>query len=130
MRGFSLIEVVVLIVVMSVMATGLFATFPNLLRAAAEPLDTTRALHLAQERLELILGQRKALGFAGFIATTFDPCTATPPSTLAVCTSLPTGYTITSSYTANWSGNVNYKYVKVAVNGPKYMELEALVANY
>lgn len=130
MKGFSLLELVVLIVVLSLLATGLFGAFPSLLQGAATPLEMLTAQRLAKERLELVLGRKRQIGFAGCTQTTCDPCTAVPASTLPMCTAIPSGYSVSTVVTNNWSGDANYKHIKVTVSGRQSMEVETLVANY
>ena len=129
--GFSLIEVVVFITVLGILGAALFTAFSTALRQQASASDiSTSATQLAQERMELILAQRRAQGFAAFTSTTFDPCTASVPSTQAVCTVIPAGYTVGATFTDNWGGDTNYKVIDVAVTGPSQASLTALVANY
>ena len=128
--GFSLIELVVFIVVVSILAAALFAGFSGTLQLGAAGPDLSRASRLAQERMELILGQRHALGFAGFTAATFDPCTSSPPSTQDVCAAIPAGYTVSATLADNWSSDTDYKVINVAVTGKSDASLTALVANY
>ena len=129
--GFSLIELVVFITVVGILAAAISTAFSTALRQQGTTSDTgTSAVQLAQERMELILAQRRAQGFAAFTATTFDPCTAAVPSTQPVCTVIPAGYTVGATLTDNWSGDTNYKVVDVTVTGPTQASLTALVANY
>ena len=120
--GFSLIEAIVSIVVLGVLLAGLVVAFasPLLRSPVAGRLDL--AAELAQQRMELILAQRRATGFAGFT----DPCPGPP----AICTP-PTGYTVTSSIIAGYAGDpTNYKVVTVSVSGTSAITATALVANY
>ena len=97
--GFSLIEVIVFIVVLGVLAAGLVVAFSSPLRNSPEAGRLDLAAELAQQRMELILAQRRATGFAGFT----DPCPGP-----AICTP-PTGYTVTSSIVAGYGGDpTNY----------------------
>jgi type II secretory pathway pseudopilin PulG len=129
--GFSLIELVVFIVVVGILGAALFAGFSTALQQGASGTDlSTSAIQLAQERMELILAQKRVLGFTGFTAATFDPCTSSPPSTQAVCTAPPAGYTVSAALTDNWGGDTNYKVVNVSVTGASQASLTALVANY
>ena len=119
--GFSLIEAIVFIVVLGVLLAGLVVAFasPLLRSPAAGGLDL--AAELAQQRMELILAQRRATGFAGFT----DPCPGP-----AICTP-PAGYTVTSSILAGYGGDpTNYKVVTVSVSGTSAITTTALVANY
>lgn len=119
--GFSLIEAIVFIVVLGVLLAGLVVAFasPLLRSPAAGGLDL--AAELAQQRMELILAQRRATGFAGFT----DPCPGP-----AICTP-PAGYTVTSSILAGYGGDpTNYKVITVSVSGTTAISATALVANY
>ena len=129
--GFSLIEVLAFIVIAGILGAALFTAFTTATRLQASASDIgAAAVQLAQERMELILGQRRTLGFAAFTATTFDPCTAAVPSTQPVCTVIPAGYTVGATLADNWGGDTNYKVITVAVTGPSMATLTALVANY
>ena len=119
--GFSLIEVIVFIVVLGVLAAGLVVAFSSPLRNSPEAGRLDLAAELAQQRMELILAQRRATGFAGFT----DPCPGP-----AICTP-PTGYTVTSSIVSGYGGDpTNYKVVTVSVSGTAAITVTALVANY
>jgi type II secretory pathway pseudopilin PulG len=128
--GFSLIELVVFIVVLSILGASLFASFSSALQLGAAGPTLNNARQLAQERMELILGQRHRLGFAGFTAASFDPCTSSPPSLQEACTAIPAGYAVSTSLTDNWGSDTNYKVIDVAVIGTGSTSLTALVANY
>lgn len=119
--GFSLIELIVFIVVLGVLVAGLVVAFASPLRNSPEAGRLDVAAELAQQRMELILAQRRAVGFAALA----DPC---PGPT--ICTP-PTGYTVTSSIVAGYGGDpTNYKVITVSVSGTSAMTASALVANY
>ncbi len=120
-RGFSLVEAVTFIVVLGVLFAALVVAMGPALRSSPEAGRIDRAAELAQSRMELILGQRRAAGFAAFA----DPCPGP-----AICTP-PPGYTVTSSISAGWGGDpANYKVVTVAVSGISSATATAVVANY
>ena len=122
-RGFSLIELVIFIVIVSIMGVALLASFSVTTRSSPDAGQMTQATQLAQERIELILAQRRAAGFAAFV----DPCTfGTPPS---ACTP-PAGYTVTAAIAPNWSGDTNYRVITVTVGGTMAAAATVLVANY
>ncbi len=123
-RGFSLIEAVVFIVVLGVLLAALVAALGSNLRNAPTAGRIDLAAEIAQQRLELILAQRRAAGFAAFT----DPCVPGPGP--AVCTP-PAGYTVASSIVAGWGADpVNYKVVTVDVTGAWTTSASALVASY
>ena len=128
-RGFTLIELIIFIVVAGILATGLASVFSSAIRGAAEPGRQTQATQIAQERMELILAQKKGLGFAAFVAPAFDPCNLGPGP---ACTP-PAGYSFTPAPTlvTGWGGDLtNYRVVTVTVAGPETVTLTAVVANY
>lgn len=119
--GFSLIEVIVFIVVLGVLVAGLVVAFASPLRNAPEAGRLDLAAELAQQRMELILAQRRAVGFAGFV----DPCPGP-----AICTP-PAGYAVTSGIVAGYGADpTNYKIITVSVSGAAAITATALVANY
>ena len=119
--GFSLLEAIVFIVVLGVLAAGLVVAFASPLLRSPDAGRLDLAAELAQQRMELILAQRRATGFAAFA----DPCPG--PS---VCTP-PTGYTVTSSIVAGYGADpTNYKIITVNVSGTSAISATALVANY
>lgn len=126
-RGVTLIELVVFIVIMGISVTALLSMYRAVLPHGATPAAITLATHLAQERMELILGQRDAGGYSPLV----DPCAA---SAAAVCTPT-TGYTISSVIVGGWSGIpvTSYREIGVTVWGPdgtQSAKLSAVVANY
>lgn len=129
-RGFTLMELLIFILILGIIVAGLASIYPISLKGASLNTEYERALHLAQERMELIIGQRKTLGFTNFRATNFDPCSRTPPSTVAICSLIPPGYSVTSSYTNNWGGDTNYRDISVQVTGAVDVQLQSLFANY
>ncbi len=129
-RGFSLLELLVFIVVVGLMGVALFGAFSGALLGAGERERSMRATHLAQERLELILAQKQAVGFSAFTAASYDPCTSAPPATHASCSAIPAGYVVSAALAGDWGGDVNYKVITVTVSGLGSAQLQALVADY
>lgn len=126
-RGLSLIELIAFIVIMGISVTALLSMYRAVLPRGATPAELTLATQLAQERMELILGQRVAGGYSPLV----DPCAA---SAAAVCTAT-SGYSVSSVIAGGWSGVAvtSYREVGVTVWGPsgaKSAMLSAVVANY
>jgi MSHA pilin protein MshD len=85
--GVSLIELIVFIVVVAIAVIGLLQSLGRSLPTDPAPQEITQATQLVQERMELIVGQKDNLGYAGMT----DPCVGgTPP---AICTT--SGFTVT-----------------------------------
>ena len=142
--GVSLVELLIFIVITALVMAGLVAGMSGAVRTAPVPREMHQGLQLAQGRMELILAQRKRVGFAGFTGATFDPC-APPGGAQEACLAPPT-YTVvapcffTGAATCGFGaantcrgGDVNYTCVRVRVTGPEgttVAELDAMVANY
>ena len=122
--GFSLIEAIVFIVVVGLMLAALAVAFGGPLRTSDRAGELDKLAELTQQRMELILAQRRAAGFAGFA----DPCVPGPGP--AACT-VPAGYTVTSAIAAGFGDPANYKVVTVsAVGASATLSTLALVGNY
>jgi type II secretory pathway pseudopilin PulG len=121
--GVSLVELIMFIVIVAVLAVGLFSVLANSLRGVPQAGQTDWTAEIAQQRMELILAQRRAVGFATFA----DPCPGAGP---AVCTP-PTGYGVSSNIVTGWGSDpLNYKVIMVTVTGPFTVTATALAANY
>ena len=130
-RGVSLIELIVFMVVMGVIAVALANTLTVGLLAGSSTAELTQAQQIAQERMELILGQRQRDYFSGFTLANLDPC-GPPP---AICTPVKTGYSVATIFTANFDGNnadANYSQVQVTVTNStgQLVQLTSVVAEY
>jgi type II secretory pathway pseudopilin PulG len=124
-EGFSLIEVVVFIVVVGVLLAGLVTAFSSSLRSSPRAGELDLVAELAQQRMELILAQRRAAGFTALA----DPCVPGPGP--AACVP-PAGYTVASGIATGWGADPsNFKVITVSVTGPSTTAGSAvLVANY
>jgi len=138
-RGLTLIELVVFIVIVGIAAFALLGSFRALLPRSPTAAQLTQATQLAQERVELILGQRNSpLAGRGYNNTVdLDPCNVGTPN---VCTNT-LGFAVTSAGTGTvpgswlqWNGNptTNYKLVTVTVKlgAPTLATQSAVLSNY
>lgn len=121
--GFSLVEAIVFIVVVAVLLAGLVVAIGTNLRASPRAGEIDLAAELAQQRVELILAQRRAAGFAAFA----DPCSPGPGP--AECTP-PAGYTVAASIASGWGADPGYKVIRVDVTGLSETSVTALVGDY
>jgi len=128
-RGVSLIELIAFIVIMGISVVALLSMYRAVLPRGATPAQITLATQLAQERMELILGQREARGYSP--VASLDPCPGP-----AICTPT-TGYTVSVSGASSpvlWSDVTgNYRQIGVRVVGPdgnQLASLSAVIANY
>src|SRR5450759_1131727 len=81
-HGVTLIELIVFIVIMGIAVTALLSMYSAVLPRGATPAQITLATQLAQERMELILGQRDVSGYS--TAVLVDPCAGV--TTSGICT--------------------------------------------
>jgi Tfp pilus assembly protein PilV len=128
-RGVSLIELIAFIVIMGISVTALLSMYRAVLPHGATPEEITLATQLAQERMELILGQRAARGYSPVVS--LDPCPGP-----AICTPT-TGYSVIVAGVSSpvlWSDVTgNYRQIGVRVLGPdgnQLASLSAVIANY
>ena len=134
LRGFTLVELLVFIVIVGFAAYALFRSFGSVLPRSPTAAQLTQAMQLAQERMELILGQRDVRGYNNLVD--LDPCNVGAPT---VCTTT-FGYAVTSAGTAPgapvaWPPNpatANYKLVTVTVTlgGITLARQSAVLSNY
>lgn len=120
--GFSLVEAIVFIVVVAVLLAGIVVALSTSLRASPRAGEIDLAAELAQQRMELILAQRRSAGFAAFA----DPCSPGPGP--AQCLP-PPGYAIASGI-APGGGSPAYKVIQVNVTGPSEASATALASDY
>lgn len=114
--GVSLVELVIFIVIMAIAAVIVLRTFFDAIGRSPSAGQITQATQLAQERMELILAQRRVKGYSAVS----DPCFGgTPP---AICGNAGArGYTIPQATITTWPviSNINqYSQITVTVNGP------------
>lgn len=78
MAGFTLIETIITLVVLSIAAVGVLSVFTVGIRGSANPLVVEQAVQLAQEKMDDIIGDREntALGFAQIIPANYPAETA------------------------------------------------------
>jgi len=136
-RGVTLIELIAFIVIMGISVTALLSMYRAVLPRGTTPAQITLATQLAQERMELLLGQRDANGYSTVVLA--DPCVGgTPP---AICTDqfTPSGlYSIVVTGVnpaLPWSAisTNSYRMLGVQVLGPdgnQLANLSAVIANY
>lgn len=127
--GVSLVELVVFILVAGIAGLGLMAAYTGLMRGPPLSLVNTVATQIAQERMELILARRRAVGFTAIN----DPCDPGPGP--AICTALDPAYTIlipTIRGIGVAPANANQREIIVTVQsgGVTVMTLSTMVARY
>ncbi len=130
-KGFTIVELIAFITIIGIVGTTLFVGLNTALISSHEIEDTEQALTLAQQRMEMILGQYQSVGFAGFS----DPCSpAIFPDFMCALGGFSYGFTVVSSIAPNWSGDPNYKVITVTVSvtatAAPAATLRAIVGDY
>ncbi len=131
-RGVTLIEMIAFIVIAGIAMVVLVQVFSVSTRGSHTGKQLTQAVHLAQQRLEVIRGQRERLGYSGFTAVTYDPCPPVGAWTAQACqtTSYPGGsYTVTSTFSDVACG-ANCKQVVVTVTDPDGATVSVLTTQF
>ena len=119
-RGVTLIEMIAFIVIAGIAMVVLVQVFAVSTRGSHTGKQYTQAVHLAQQRMEVIRGRRETLGYTGFTLATYDPCPPVGAWTAQVCqtTTYPGGsYTVTTSFSDVTCG-ADCKQVTVTVTEP------------
>lgn len=138
-RGVTLVELIMFIVIIGIVVVAMVQAFSGTMRGSHYGKEMTVATQLAQQRMEVIFGQRKRLGFSGFTAANYDPCglAIAPWPTTEACSTTTHGagsFNVASSFdsTSNACGagaGTNCVVVTVAVTGPNGDALTSLTAH-
>lgn len=124
-RGFSLIELVIFIVVMSILMTGMLVGVNRSLSLTVLPNQLAQAMFLANARMEVILLQRSVQGWG----KTLDPCSGgSPPAICTPLTSFATtyGFTVISNFSTTGANTT----IDVSVTGTASARTTTVVSNF
>lgn len=128
-KGISLIELIIFIVVLGILGTGILIAFVVSLEKTPNINRISRATELAQERMEIIFGQKKLNGFTS-MTDICDP----DPSSVAICSTLPSEYEIETPTIQAWNSTTFFKEITINVNWTadtdRLSSLQAIVADY
>ncbi|MBI5604485.1 MAG: prepilin-type N-terminal cleavage/methylation domain-containing protein [Deltaproteobacteria bacterium] len=122
-KGFTLIETIISLVILSIAVTGVLQVFFTGLAPRNAPLsiEITTGTQLVQEGLERVKADRSnpARGFAYIVSANYLPITIN-------------GYVRTTTIAPGWGGDVNYTQVTVSVthNSRTVASATTLVANF
>ena len=131
-RGVTLIELIAFIIIAGIAMVILVQVFAVSMRGSHTGKQLTQAVHLAQQRLEVVRGQRSRLGYAVFTATTYDPCPPVGAWTAQACqttTYAGGSYTVTSTFSDVDCG-ANCKQVVVTVTDPDGATVSVLTTQF
>lgn len=121
-NGFTLIEVILLIVVMGLLSSTILLALSAAAKSTPSVLNNTIATQTANKCMEWYIGQRQANGYSSITC----PDTTVP----AFCTS-PSGYTVSTNITCtSINSDNNYKTIVVNVSGSGSASMTTLIASY
>lgn len=113
-RGFTLIELVLTIVVISAGLFGLMVLFDAASRGTVQSLGQQAAVYLAQERLEIITADKASRGYDYVVMSNYVPTEVVTLGT-GQYTRLLTIQEVSSADLTTITPNSGYKWVAVAV---------------
>jgi Tfp pilus assembly protein PilV len=111
--GFSLIEVIIIMVIISVGLLGLSSMFGTPMASLSANEDLQKTAQYAQECAERIITQRRNLGFESFETTVFS-CGANP-SGFSYSSDPPVGATYTGTTTGPCPNGMTCRNVSITV---------------
>lgn len=130
-KGFTLIEVIVTLVVLSIAAVGVLSVFTTGMKGSADPLIINQAISLAQGEMDVIMSvKRQVNGFTTLGIVVNGACTSTM---LAGFTCARNIYFVNAAaLNTSVGGPTDYKHITVTVTAPVVGDvvLDGLVTNY
>ncbi len=124
-RGFTLIEVLLVIIVSAILASTLFLAISTAELKTPQLLQNTIAGQTARNCIEWFIGQRRLQYANGYTSITC-PSTSVP----AFCTK-PSGFSLAVNITCTTiNGDANYKTIAVTVSGNGNASYSTMIANY
>ena len=72
-EGFSLIEIIITMVVLSIAAVGVLSVFTAGIKGSADPLIINQAVQLAQEKMDEAIALKKSGGFGAVVSVAPGP---------------------------------------------------------
>ncbi len=129
-NGFTLIETVITLVVLSIAAVGVLSVFIFGMRGSANPVILDQATQLAQGELEQVVGEKIAGGFASIATGAGLPCVSTMPAGFGCNRNI--SYVNPGNLNTQVGGPTNYKHVTVTITQPTVgsVSVDTLVTYY
>jgi prepilin-type N-terminal cleavage/methylation domain-containing protein len=129
--GFTLIETIITLVVLSIAAAGVLSVFISGMKGSANPLILSQATQLAQGEMDQVFGERATNGFsAGTLVPGNPPCRSAMILDF-VCSR--TVYFVNPAVDLNTpSAATYYKHVTVTIAQPIIgtVSVDSLITNY
>lgn len=128
--GFTLIETIIVLIVLSIAAVGVLSVFISGMRGSADPLLVTQAVQLAQGEMDQIIGSKRAAGFGSIAIGNSLPCATAMPSGFTCSRNIY--YVNAADLTTSVPVPTEYKHVTVTVSNAAIgdVSMDTLVSNY
>lgn len=124
-RGFTLIEVIVLIVVSGLLANTIFLALTTAVQKTPQFLNHTIAGQTARQCIEWYLGQRRLQWGGGYESV------ACPSSTVPAFCTAPSGFTLAVNVACTTiNSDASYKTITVTVSGKGNASYTTMIADY
>ena len=131
-NGFTLIETVITLVVLSIAAVGVLSVFTVGIKGSVDPLIVNQAVQLAQGEMDQVFGERTANGFAAAtLAIGSPPCNSTIPAAFICGRTI--GFVNSGDLGTPVAGPTDYKLVTVIITQVatgSSIGLDTIVSNY
>ncbi|HYA86650.1 MAG TPA: type II secretion system protein [Nitrospirota bacterium] len=126
--GFSLIEIIITLVVLSIAMVGILSVFSTGISSSANPLFIDQATQLAQGELDTVIGLKIANGFNSLAAGTGQTCKTNNAMFSGFTCSLAICYVAAGSLnnTSACSTATPYKQVTVTITMPTGQQITAV----
>lgn len=129
-RGFTLIETIITLVVLSIAAVGVLSVFTAGMKGSADPLIINQAISLAQGEMDVIMSVKKQVNGFTALGIGAGGCTSTMLADFTCSRNV--FYVDPGDLNTSVGGPTDYKHVTVTVTAPAVGDvvIDALVTNY
>ncbi len=129
-RGFTLVETVITLIVLSIAAVGVLSIFTVGMTGSANPLIISQAVLQAQGEIEQVRGEKTANGFGSIATGNPLACVSTVLSGFACSRDIY--YVNPGALNTQVVGPTNYKHVTVTITQATIgsVSLDTIITNY
>jgi len=129
--GFTLIETIITLVVLSIAAVGVLAVFTSGMKGSANPLIVDQATQLAQGEMDQVMGEKVANGFTSLATGVTPTCVTTMLAEFSCSRNI---YYVDPGNldAAAAAPPTSYKHVKVTISQATIgsVNLDTIITNY
>lgn len=132
-NGFTLIETIITLVVLSIAAVGVLSVFTMGIKGSADPLIANQAVQLAQGEMDQVFGERTANGFAAATLATGATVTCNSTMLAGFMCNRTIGFVNSGDLGTPVVGPTDYKLVTVIITQVatgSSIGLDTIISNY